>query len=96
MNDPMQRLEQLSRPKLLVRAARIGVTTLNRKSAMRRLMPGEATPPPGQAFDVLLQREEAMDFARREGGAAYSAARHVELLSALIHEARLAGLRRAA
>lgn len=96
MTDPLLRLNSLCRPKILVRAARIGSTSYNRRTSLRRLLPGETPPPPGQAFEVLFEREHQMDIARREGGAAYSAARHVEILSALIHEARLAGLRAAA
>ena len=96
MNDPESRLAALSRPSLLVRAARIGANDLNRARSLRRLMPGEATPAPGQAFDILLKREAEMNDIRIEGGAAYSPARHVELLSALISEARIASLRNAA
>ena len=96
MSDPMVQLNALSRPRLLVRAARIGLAEFNRDKSLRRLMPGETPPPPGQAFDVLYDRERVMDIARRDGGATYSVARHVELLAALIHEARLANLRMAA
>lgn len=94
MTDPLTRLATLRRPRLLVRAARIGLGEYNRERSLRRLLPGEAHPAPGQAFDVLFAREEVVDLARRDGTAAYSAARHVELLAALINEARLAGFRR--
>lgn len=93
MTDPLSRLATLSRPSLLVQAAKIGVPELNRDVSLRRMLPGQSPPPPGQAFEPLLFREEAMEMARRDGGAAYSAAKHVELLSALIVEARLASHR---
>ena len=90
MHNPLSRLSTLNRPRILVRAARIGVADYNRGRSLKRLLPGEAVPSPGLAFDTLLEREAALDAVRREGGASYSAARHVELLSALIDEARLA------
>ena len=96
MTDPMSRLAALSRPRLLVRAARFGMAEFNRSRSLRRLLPGEATPAPGQAFEALLKRESDMDAARREGIAAYSPALHIEMLAALMHEARIAGHRMAA
>lgn len=92
----MSRLAQLSRPRLLVRAARLGLAEFNRERALRRMMGAEAVPAPGHAFENLFDREAAMDEARRVFGAAYSPARHVELLAALIHEAQIADLRVAA
>ncbi|MCG6884576.1 MAG: DUF6477 family protein [Silicimonas sp.] len=96
MTAQESRLSGLNRPAMLVRAARIGANELNRERSLRRLFPGEIVPAPGQAFEILLKREAEMNDIRLEGSAAYSPARHVELLSALIGEARIAGLRRAA
>ena len=96
MTDPLTRLQTLCRPKLLVRAARIGLCDYNRDRSLRRILPGETPPPPGMAFDALIERENDVEQVRREGGAAYSAARHVEILAALINEARLADYRKAA
>lgn len=96
MIDPLEILQSLRRPRLLVRAARHGVVDYNRDRFLRRLMPGEALPGPGQAFGKLAEREQQMDETRREGAAAYSAARHIELLVALMEEARLAVQRRPA
>lgn len=93
---PMTRLAALSRPRLLVKAARYGVEEFNRERALRRILRDETAPAPGQAFELLFGREAEMDEARRQGGAAYSPARHVELLAALIFEARIAEFRTAA
>lgn len=93
MPSHMNRLAALSRPRLLVRAARHRTLEFKRDRSLRRVLRGEAVPAPGHAFDVLLAREEEMNTARSEGGAAYSPARHVELLAALIHEAKIAELR---
>lgn len=96
MTHPIDCLAKLNRPRLLVRAARIGIAEFNRDRSLRRLLPGEHPPAPGHGFEALLAREAAMNDARREGGTAYSAARHVEVLTALICEARLADYRKAA
>lgn len=96
MQNPISRLSSLNRPRILVRAARFGIAEYNRGRSLKRLLPGGDVPSPGLAFDALFEREAALEAARREGGASYSAARHVELLAALINEARLAESRMAA
>lgn len=96
MNSHIAHLAGLKRPNLLVRAARIGVKDFNRERSLRRIFEGDGFPGPGQAFDKLLELEASTDRARREGGAIYSPACHVELLTALINEAQLAALRLAA
>lgn len=90
MTDPQTIMSSLSRPRLLVRAARLGLQDYNRDRCLRRLMPGETPPRPGQAFHALVEREREINETRREGAATYSAARHIELLIALIDESRLA------
>ena len=90
MTDPQTFISSLRRPRLLVRAARLGLQDYSRDRCLRRLMPGEALPKPGQALQALAQRESEINETRREGSAAYSVARHIELLIALIDEARLA------
>lgn len=92
MHTAHSQLQTLCRPKLLVQAARIGLGDYNRDRTLRRVLQGDAVPAPGLAFDALLDRESAVDQDRRSGQAAYSPARHVELLSALINEARLADI----
>jgi len=88
--SPMSRLQTLCRPKLLVHAARIGLKDYNRDRALKRLFQDESTPAPGLAFEPLWEHEQAVNQTRQEGGATYSPARHVEVLAALINEARLA------
>lgn len=96
MNSQLRRLGALKRPNLLVRAARIGLKDFSRERSLRRIFQSENYPGPGEAFEKLLEIEALTDRARREGGAVYSPARHVELLTALINEAQLADLRFAA
>ncbi len=90
MTDPQTFMSSLRRPRLLVRAARLGLENYNRNLCLRRLLPGETPPRPGLAFDMLVEREQAIDDIRREGAAHYSVARHIEVLVALIDESRLA------
>ena len=90
MTTPQKFLQSLNRPQLLVRAARVWLPEYNRERSMRRIFAGIAPPLPGQGFDALVEQENAIDHLRRDGAAAYSAARHIEILVALIVEARLA------
>ncbi len=90
MTSPQQLLQSLNRPQLLVRAARVWLPEFNRDRSMRRIFPGMVPPLPGRGFDALMEQERAIDAIRREGAASYSAARHIEVLVALIVEARLA------
>lgn len=94
--DPMSFLGNLHRPGLLVRAARHGLGGYQRRNSLRRILPGENLPSPGRAFDRLVEREADIDQSRRDGVAAYSAARHVEILTALLDEARILERRDAA
>ncbi len=89
MTDPVQTpLTGLRRPKLLIRAARFGLENYDRERDLRRLMQLPATPAPAQAVPRLLDEEDRLNHARKSGGAAYSPARHVEVLIALMAEAR--------
>lgn len=90
MSSPQQFLQSLNRPQLLVRAARVWLPDYNRERTMRRIFPGTVPPSPGRGFEALMEQENAIDQLRREGAASYSAARHIEILVALIVEARLA------
>ena len=93
MTNPQDALNALRRPRLLVRAARLGVPDYNRRRSLPRLLPGQALPRPGHAFASLIEAEAGIDRLRREGSAAYSVARHIEFLVALIEESRLAASR---
>lgn len=89
MTDVMTRLAALRRPRLLIRAARIGLADYNRDRDLKRLTRCTTPPAPRAAFDRLFEEETRMDADRRAGEVGYSATRHVELLIALISEARL-------
>lgn len=89
MTDPLSALKTLRRPRILIRAARFGLTDYRRERDLTRLMKAPRLPSPGHALGLLLEQEEAMEATRQSGNGAYSIARHVELLIAMMAEARL-------
>ena len=89
MLDPLSALKTLQRPRLLVRAAHLGLDDYRREHSLGRLLPEGIREGAQGAFEALQEREAEVDEERRSGGATYSPARHIELLAALIFEARL-------
>ena len=90
MPDTTERLQDLRRPRLLVRAARFGLSDYDRERDLRRVFGPGTTPAPGRAMGRLLDREAGLAEIRKAGGAGYSAARHVEVLTALMAESSIA------
>jgi len=74
MSDHIPDLRSLTRPRLLVQAARIGAETLLRS--------GRALPRRGLTH--LLSEELEMDRKRKDGEVDYSPRRHVDLLIAVL------------
>lgn len=89
MSDPLTVLRALRRPRLLIRAARLGVTEYRRERDLARLVSSPRLPSPAQALDRLLDQEERLEATRRAGDASYSISHHVDVLIALMAEARL-------
>jgi hypothetical protein len=89
MTDIDGQMTALRRPRLLVRAAKIGLEDYVRERDLKRMFAPDVPPRPGQAMGELMDREAEIEAVRQAGGAAYSAARHVEVLTALIAECRL-------
>lgn len=79
-----------NRPQVLLRAARAGIVDYDRRRSLRRLIGAEAMPTPAEAISRLSKLEAETDDRRRTGARTYSILRHVELLIALMGEARLA------
>lgn len=78
----------LNRPRLLVQAARFGAADYSRTVHLARILGHPAPPRPGTAILALLEREAEIEERRLAAAADYSVARHVELLIALMGEAR--------
>ncbi len=89
MNDILTTLDRLRRPPLLIRAARIGATEYRRAAHLRRHLGYGALPRSGQALVQLVEVEAELERDRKQRAAGYSAARHVDVLIAMMGEARL-------
>lgn len=89
MNQVTDTLAALRRPRLLIRAARFGLAEYNRERDLKRLMRLSCLPSPETAVEGLMEEEARLESGRKAGDAAYSLARHVEVLIALMAEARL-------
>jgi hypothetical protein len=91
MEDPMTdcrtMLASLRRPRLLMRAARFGLVEYRRERDLRRYVAGMASPE--DTVSSLMSVEARLEATRIAGDAAYSVARHIEVLIALLAEAQL-------
>ncbi len=82
-------LSRLNRPKILLRAAKIGLGTYSRNKDLQRLLKRTYTPKPPQAFRLLIAHETTLEKARITGNAAYDMKRHIQVMTALLQEANL-------
>lgn len=89
MTTDLTRLNNIHRPRLLIQAARIGAATYRRELHLRRLFEGGTIPLSGEALSRLMEMEEEMNDNRQQNAASYCAADHVDLLIAMMGEARL-------
>lgn len=87
MTDPCTTLANLRRPRLLMHAARFGLGDFRRERDLRRLIASAASPE--ETLPQLLSVEERLEATRRAGDLGYSPARHIDVLIALLAEARL-------
>lgn len=89
MPDVLTLLDAIKRPRLLINAARIGLTDYRRDTHLPRHLGGDRPARSSDALRQLMILEKDMDDRRRANAADYSAARHVGLLIAMIAEARI-------
>ena len=89
MKDILGMLQVLRRPRLLIRAARIGVQEYRRDPHLYRLLGYGALPRSGAALMRLMEIEADLEDRRRTGDAGYSISRHVEVLCAMMGEAQV-------
>lgn len=89
MPDLIDKLQNMRRPQLLIRAARHGCLEYNRNRDLRRLLRSDPLPGPTRAVSRLIDLETGMEVTRKQGDNAYSVGRHVDILIALMGEARL-------
>jgi hypothetical protein len=89
MTPTQQILSTLKRPSILIRAARFGLENYQRDRDLRRITRSFKTPSNSVAISQLVQSEEQLEDARQSGDNAYSAHRHISVLTALLAEMRL-------
>ncbi|WP_179379642.1 DUF6477 family protein [Jannaschia marina] len=81
-------LDTLRRPQLLVEAANQGTTQYHRRRDLRRMLRVAIPSTPRAALEKLLPIEAALEERRVTTDKNYSLARHVDILVALMAEAR--------
>lgn len=96
MQDPLSRLEALKRPRLLIRAARLGSEDYRRTAHLQRVLGYGLLPRHAEALTRLLDIEADHEARRKENPASYSLAGHVDVLIAMAAEARILRASRAA
>ena len=89
MSDIRILLANLRRPRLLMHAARFGLGDYRRERDLRRLV--RCGMSPEETVPSLISVEAELEETRLAGDAAYSVTRRIEVLIALLAEARLLG-----
>lgn len=89
MQDLLAKLDNLKRPRLLIRAARIGMDEYRRDVHLKRHLGHGPLPRSGAALARLVEIESSLNQQRRERNAGYSSVKHVDLLIAMMGEARI-------
>lgn len=79
----------LRRPRILIRAAKLGALEYRRDRHLQRLLGYGALPRPAPALMKLLEIEAALNEQRVTDEAGYSLTRHLDILIAIVAEARL-------
>lgn len=88
MQDILSMLNALHRPRLLMRAARIGAEEYRRSVHLPRVLGYGKLPRSGKAILKLMEIEAALNTQRQEGDAGYSLISHIDVLIAMVGEAR--------
>lgn len=89
MLDLLGRLSALHRPRLLIRAARIGARDYRRDRHLPRVLGFGNLPKTPLAVLQLIELEQPMNQRRHDGDPGYSLTCHVEVLIAMMGEAQL-------
>ncbi|PWJ20390.1 DUF6477 family protein [Jannaschia seohaensis] len=81
-------INELRRPGLLVEAAAQGTALYERRRDLRRMLRVAIPATARAALEKLLPIEAELEKRRREGATNYCLPRHVDILTALLAEAR--------
>lgn len=82
-------LDQIERPKHLIKAARYYAAKLNRKTALDRYLALDEHAPASHTLPNLREMEQELDLQRRSDLFTYRIEDHVAILGMLIHEHQL-------
>ena len=89
MQDILSMLSALRRPRLLMRAARIGAEDYRRSAHLPRLLGYGQLPRHGAALMRLIEIEGELNAQRVSDDSSYSLLRHIDILIAIVGEARI-------
>ena len=89
MQDILAMIDGMKRPRLLTRTARLGADDYIREAHLQRLLGYGHLPGNGDALVQLMQQEADLNDQRKSGDAGYSLTRHLDVLIALVGEARI-------
>ena len=89
----INRLQRLNRPKILVQAARHGVTTYERKPHLLHLFGWQKPKSLAALLETLFEKEAELNKMRRLNDAAYQIQDQIAILTSLIAEATQATAR---
>jgi len=89
MQDVLVSLQALHRPQLLMRAARIGAMEYKRLAHLPRLLGYGQMPKHVAAILRLMEHEDELNSLRKLGESSYNLIRHIDVLIAIVGEARL-------
>ena len=89
MQDLMSMLQNMRRPRLLMRAARIGAQDYHRDVHLPRLLGYGNLPRHGAALMRLIELETVLNEQRQTDQSAYCLLRHIDLLIAIVGESRI-------
>lgn len=89
MTQKTDMLDSIKRPKILVRAAKIGLEWYRRERDLTKVIHSLTTPAPERAMERLVAAERELEQFRVAGQANYDVHRHIAVLTALLGEARL-------
>jgi hypothetical protein len=89
MQDILTMLNAVRRPELMMRAARIGAQSYRQTAHLPRLLGYGVLPRHAPAVLRLMEMEAALEDMRTRDDASYSVVRHLDVLIALVGEARV-------
>ena len=89
MQDILSMLNALHRPRLLIRAARIGAEDYRRAAHLPRLLGYGQLPRHGNALMRLMEIEGELNALRLGEDSSYSLLRHIDVLIAIVGEGRI-------